>query len=326
MPDLKPDYLIVRYLSREATPAEQEKLFEWVSRNKENQRVFNEYVSIWATTGKTGSLYNLEKATQRLNARIDELEATETKKSVFRNGWSIAAAVVLLMISGAVLFNTGIFTGTEHLQAFHELTTTDSTARITLSDGSVITLNKESSLQYPEAFVADTREVYLPQGEAFFQVAKDSVKPFIIHTGDLTTTVVGTSFNIHSTPDRVVVSVATGKVKVSDGKQITDLHANQKATYHLQNLERESTDLAELAWMNRTLVFDDTSLEEAAKKIEEHFEVTVSFNQEALKRCLITGTFKNKSLETVLQAIAFSNDVKYEIIQDTVTLSGTGCK
>lgn len=326
MPDLKPDHLIVRYLSHEATPAEQEKLFEWVSRSKENQRIFNEYVNLWSNTDKSGSTFNIERATRKLNVRIEEFEATEKKKTVFWNRWSIAAAILLLMVSGFVLFQSDIFTPHESVQSLmRELKSGDSTVRVTLPDGSIITLNKDAALNYPEAFVAGTREVYL-SGEAFFQIAKDPARPFIIHTNDMTTTVVGTSFNVRSAPGEVVVSVATGKVKVSNGRQTEILLPNEKMIYKEQSFKKESTNLAELNWMNRTLVFEDTSLEDAAKLIEEHFDVTVSFQHSALKKCQITGTFKNQSLETVLGAIAFSNDVKYEILNDTVTLTGTGCK
>lgn len=325
MPDLKPDHLIVRYLSHEATPAEQEKLFEWVSRSQENQRIFNEYVNLWSNTDKSGSTFNLENATRKLNARIDEFEATDNK-NIFWNRWSIAAAILLLMVAGFVLFQSEVFTPDEPMRSqLQELKSGDSTARVALPDGSIITLNKNAVLHYPEAFTAGTREVYL-SGEAFFQIAKDPARPFIIHTNDMTTTVVGTSFNIRSAPVEVVVSVATGKVKVSNGRQTEILLPNEKMTYKEQSFKKEPTGLTELHWMNRTLVFKDTSLEDAAKLIEEHFDVTVSFQHSALKKCLITGTFKNQSLETVLSAIAFSNDVRYEIINDTVMLSGTGCK
>lgn len=326
MPDLKPDHLIVRYLSHEATPAEQEKLFEWVSRNKENQRVFNEYVNLWSNTDKSGSTFNFEQAASKLNARIDAFEETEQKKTVFWNRWSLAAAVLLLMVSGFVLFQTGVFAHKEHLQSLmRELTSGNTTLEATLPDGSIVTLNKNSVLRYPEAFVAGTREVQLTRGEVFFKVSKDAEKPFIIHTNDITTTVVGTSFNIESSADEIIVSVATGKVNVSNGTQTESLLPNEKITYSKQSFRKETTTLAELDWLNRTLVFEDASLEEVARKLEEHFEVTIAFKNEKLKRCQITGAFRNQSLETILKAIAFSNDVTFEIKSDTVTLSGTGC-
>lgn len=326
MPDLKPDHLIVRYLSNEATPAEQEKLFDWVSRSKENQRIFNEYVNLWSNTDKTNNSFNLDQALGKLNDRIDEFEVAEKKKTVFWNRWNLAAAIALLIVSGFVLFHTGVFTHREHLQSLMQEITTDSTTYVTLADGSVITLNKNSTLRYPETFVAATREVYLTEGEAFFKVAKDPTKPFIIHTNDITTKVVGTSFNIRSSTDEVVVSVATGKVEVSDGKQTETLLPYERTIYRNQTFKKEATTLAELEWMERKLIFSDTPLEDAARQIEEHFEVTVNFKNEALKKCQITGKFKNQSLETVLNAIAFSSDVTYKIELDTVTLSGTGCK
>lgn len=326
MPDLKPDHLIVRYLSNEATPAEQEKLFDWVSRSKENQKVFNEYVNLWSSQDNRIGKFNLEKGLKDLNSKIDVFEESEKKKTVFWNRWNIAAAIVLLMVSGYVLFHNGIFSFREHQQLLLvEKSAADKREKFTLSDGSVITLNKSARLQYPEAFIADTREVYL-SGEAFFEVAKDSLRPFIIHANGITTTVLGTSFNVNATGKTVIVSVATGKVKVSDGRLDEILQPYEKAVYRDQKLSKEATDFSELDWKERILQFNDTNLQQAAEMIAEEYNVSINFKNEAVQKCLITGRFKNQKLENILQAIEFSNDVTYVREGNTILLSGKGCE
>lgn len=326
MPDQKPDHLIVRYLSNEATPDEQEKLFDWVSQNKENQKVFNEYVKLWSLQDKRKDRFSLETGLLKLNQRIDAYEVSEKKKTVFWNHWNIAAAVILLAVSGFVLYHNGVFSYQKHLKAsLTETTATDRVIQFNLSDGSIITLNRNASLRYPESFIGNTREVYLT-GEAFFEIAKDSLSPFIIHANGITTTVLGTSFNVNASGKVVVVSVATGRVKVSNGKQSEILKANEKLACGDKNFRKESTDLSELQWNSRVLEFNDTNLSRAADMISRYYEVAVTFEHEALKNCQITGKFKNQQLETVLKAIEFSTDVHYQVQNNTVSFSGKGCQ
>lgn len=326
MPDLKPDHLIVRYLSNEATSAEQEKLFEWVSRNQENQKIFNDYINLWSVQNKNNNPFNVQKNLLKLNDRIDEFEQTEEKKTIFWNRWNIAAAVILLIVAGFALFHNGIFAYEKHIESLlTEVKTLDQINKVKLSDGTILTLNKNSVLKYPKAFVANTREVYLT-GEAFFEVAKNPLKPFIIHANGTTTTVLGTSFNVNASGNGVVVTVATGSVNVSNGEQSHILKPNEKLTYENKIFRKESSDLSEFDWNARVLDFNDVSLSGAAEMISEYYEVTVVFEREPLKQCLITGKFKNQKLETVLNAIEFSTDVQYKIQNDTILFHGKGCQ
>jgi transmembrane sensor len=326
MPDLKPDHLIVRYLSREASASEQEQLFEWVSHSKENQKIFNEYSASWSKQEQEHPVFDFRQALRKLNEKIDAQETTEKKKIVFWNRWSIAATLALMMLAGFVLYVTSRDSSeTQHEIVLSEFATTTQQDTIRLSDGSVITLNANSSLKYPEAFSAANREVYL-RGEAFFEIAKDSSKPFIIHTGSITTQVVGTSFNINTAANNIIVSVATGSVKVSDGSTSELLKPYEKATYTGSRFSKESTNLSELAWNDRSLKFDDTPLEQVIKKLERHYEVKIVLNNKALKKCALTGKFNNEPLDAVLQAMEYSLGVTIKHVNDTITLSGKGCQ
>jgi transmembrane sensor len=167
--------------------------------------------------------------------------------------------------------------------------------------------------------------VYLT-GEAFFEITKDSSRPFIIHTGNVTTQVVGTSFNINTADNTVIVSVATGSVMVSDGSAKELLKPYEKVIYSRNTFSKSSTDLSELTWTDRTLKFDDTPLEQVITKLEKHYEVKIMLSNEALKKCALTGKFTNEPLETVLQAMEYSLGVNVKHVKDTITLSGKGCQ
>lgn len=322
---MNPEHLIVRYLSNEATPAEQEQLFDWVSQNPENKKVFDDYVSLWSVRQNASREFNVQSGLSRLNDRINEFEKQEQRKNAFWNVWNMAAAILLLVVSGFTLYFNGIAAFEDHAQSLlSETSATDQLSVVTLSDGSVITLNKQATLKYPATFDAKTREVYL-SGEAFFQVAKDSSKPFVIHANGVTTTVLGTSFNVKASADSVTVSVATGKVRVSDGRQTQLVMPYERVLYSDATFTKSSSDLSELNWNSRVLEFNDITLGQAAELISQFYEIQVTFQHEKLKNCVITGKFKNQRLETVLQAIEFSTDVHSEVKNNSVLLFGKGC-
>ncbi len=326
MPDLKPDHLIIRYLSHEATAAEQEQLFDWVSRNNENHKIFNEYVAAWSKQTGDQPVFDTQNALWKLNDKINAHETVEKKKTVFWNRWNIAAAIAFMITAGVILYNTGRNAYEQHTESqLTEFITTDKRDTITLSDGSFITLNENSILKYSKDFSGNTREAYLI-GEAFFKVAKNSSKPFIIHTENITTQVVGTSFNINTTNNSIVVSVATGSVKVSDGFATELLKPYEKVAYSKNTFSKESTDLSELIWTDRSLKFDDTPLEEVVKKLQKHYEVKIILKDEALKKCALTGRFTNEPLNVVLQAMEYSLGISAKKENNTITLSGKGCQ
>jgi transmembrane sensor len=150
MPDLKPDHLIVRYLSNEASAIDQEHLFEWVSRSQENQKVFNAYVAAWTKQLHVPHSFEIQPALQRLNSKIDTHELLESKKTIFWNRWNVAAAIIFMIAAGFILFLTGKTAYQTHTDSLlTEFITTDKRDAITLSDGSSITLNANSALKYP---------------------------------------------------------------------------------------------------------------------------------------------------------------------------------
>lgn len=327
-----PEHLIVRYLSREATPAEQEALFDWVAADVRHQQLFNEWVTAWEQKLPYNEAFHLSPALEKLNRRIDVYDQVLTEpaegRTVSLTWWKVAASLALFIAAGlGVYFYTMRNSAQPAAVAYTVSRTTADQQTVTLPDGSVVTLNANALLRYPTTFAGATREVYL-EGEAFFSVAREAAHPFIIHTGALTTQVLGTSFNVRSAADAVTVSVATGKVQVSHGHKAHILLPDDQLVYdvHRRTARRGKADLvAALAWMQRVLVFEDLSLEEAAKKLQEAYGVRVVLENAALRRCVITGRYTNQPLEKVLKAVAYTIGIHYTLRDNTVTLTGKGC-
>ncbi len=192
------------------------------------------------------------------------------------------------------------------------------TTVVQLADGSRVTLNSGSVLRYPETFGDSKREVYL-EGEAYFEVKHDPEKSFLVHTGKVTTTVLGTSFNVsaYNRMPTVAVTVVTGKVGVKNEvkKKSVSLLPSQRAVFNAATrmLDVDSVDNVSdaIAWRTGKLVFSAARLDEVCLKLGHHFGVEVSINNRQKREMKINGSFSDQSLETIVEAICELSQTKY---------------
>lgn len=206
-------------------------------------------------------------------------------------------------------------------------TTKGSTEKVVLADGSTVIVNSSSRLRYPEKFSGKNRSIYLDEGEAFFKVAEDPAHPFVVHSGDIATTALGTSFNIraYSKEKKITVALLTGKVKID--------HAQNQAPVILLPSERLSYDRVALSmakttfekeddivgWKHGFLVFKDASYDVLVNEIENRYNVTV-LNECEAKEWNYTGFFKDESLQEIIETICLTKNISYTIKNDTIFL------
>jgi ferric-dicitrate binding protein FerR (iron transport regulator) len=205
--------------------------------------------------------------------------------------------------------------------------------QITLADGSKILVNERSELRYPKEFNGNTREVYL-SGEAYFDVQHDVSRPFIIHTGKVVTTVLGTAFNIKAdrAGNTVVVTVTNGKVSVADGSRLLDIITpNEQISFNLSNdrWSKQAVDAQQaVAWQeDEDLHFEDITLAEAAKKLEQRFHVKIDFSNSRIANCRFTGTaLAAEGLDKILKVVCAFNNASYRTKADgSILIDGPGC-
>ena len=205
-----------------------------------------------------------------------------------------------------------------------------------LSDGTVVWLKEGSRLEYPEVFHGNTREVTLT-GEAFFDVSKNPGKPFVIHSANFTTRVVGTTFNIkaYGNEDSGEVIVVTGRVVVavnepSSGKaREVVLHPNEKAVYSKKDNSLTETAAAEsekkIASGKDRLLFDETSLEDIITVLNATYGVNISVSGETMKRCIVTADLSGETLDADIEILSKAVNATYEIAGKDIILRGNGC-
>jgi ferric-dicitrate binding protein FerR (iron transport regulator) len=199
-----------------------------------------------------------------------------------------------------------------------------------LPDGSTVLLNRHSTLDYPPD-IAGGREVTL-SGEAYFDIVHRTGQPFLVHTGKIVTKVLGTAFNVKAYPGEraIEVTVDHGKVQVLKGRSsIGLLTDNQQMRYNNDTEGYISKDVnikPVMAWKPAEVVFDDITMEEAARRIGQRFNVTVSFVNSAVKDCRVTATFYlEDDLDQIMTVICGVSQSNFVIKGNTIVIDGKGC-
>lgn len=295
--------LLVKYLLGEANPEEEQKVLRWISQSEQNKKHFEQLKLIWETSQNLNikTAISEEDAWRRLQQRIQHEQAIQQKKSIHLPSSLRIAAGVLLLISVGVFY----FLWSRSSQII-TLASADTVLVDTLSDGTVVTLNKHSTLKYPEHFSGATRKVVL-HGEAFFEVAPNKQTPFIITTQQSQIKVVGTSFNVKSFTKTTEVIVATGIVEVSKNSKAVLLHPNEMAVVHNNEagiVKQTITDKLYNYYQSKEFVCNGTPLYRLVDVLNQVYDKEIIIENPQLKKLPLTVTFRNESLDNILLVIS----------------------
>ncbi|MCC5938817.1 MAG: FecR domain-containing protein [Lunatimonas sp.] len=247
--------------------------------------------------------------------------------------WSKVAAILTLVFLVAGLYRMGVApeVGEELVAEAETVWIIKQTApgeklSFTLADGSTIWLNSATEFRFPERFDSSNRTVVL-RGEAFFDVAPDSLRPFYVETGDLRTKVLGTSFNINLMhPDQHKISLISGKIAVVNkiteeeislvpGQQLN--YATKSGRTVLGKFNAEEVT----GWKDGKLIFRQTSFWEVVRTLESWYGVRFKVVGLPKDGWRLTGEYHNQTLDMVLGRMAYIEDFTYSIHQKTINLT-----
>lgn len=189
---------------------------------------------------------------------------------------------------------------------------------LSLSDGTKVWLNSQSKIKYPVIFNDITREVYL-EGEAYFEVTKDSLHPFHVNARNgVNIEVLGTSFNVRSYTDEDLVETVLeeGSVKMSQGKDSVILRPGNKAVYLPNEPMRLTTVNTELytAWRHGQYIFMNESVENILKQLSRWYDIEVFYSNEAVKSVVFSGDVrKYENINTFLEAMEVLGGIHFKI-------------
>jgi ferric-dicitrate binding protein FerR (iron transport regulator) len=312
--------VIAKFLAGEATPEEAIALMDWRAMSPENEETFLYFETAWQ--GNTID-WQEEKAKAWTTIRRATAPARPMIPVVFR--W--AAVFVLVAAGGTWLYNS--LSKDARVADERIVRTTEKPAGTSFSDGSQITLNKNSEVRYPVAFTAASRQVKL-RGEAFFDVTPDKTRPFVITCDEVSVKVLGTSFQVSDRAvSKITVQVRTGTVIMFTSEKSIVVEAGWSGIYdkptHTFALVKPAT-YNNLGYATHSFEFNQAELSDVLHDVQEAYGVTFVFENERLKHCRLTSQFREQPLNFVLRVISESLSIQCRTEGNTVYISGDGCQ
>lgn len=311
--DQQIDELLIKQLSGEATAEEEQAVSAWRTAHAENEKHYRDFKTIWDTSKNLPSDTGIDEneAWKRFKERVTVAESPDTIPFIpakKRFNWMKVAAALIIIAGG--LFAINVLSGNKEIV----LASANEVLIDTLPDGSVVTLNKHSSLVYSKDFNSKTRNVELT-GEAFFNVAPNKQKPFDIKVGKVNVHVVGTSFNVKEDNEQTSVIVETGIVKVSMQEDSIKLLPKEKVTIpkntHKMQVEKNN-DLLYNYYRTKTFECHNTPLYELVDALNNAYDVQIIIANEKTRNLPYSSTFKNMSLNDILNVITATYNLSIE--------------
>lgn len=306
------DLLITKILNSEASPEEILQFSAWLNADNRNEIEFRRIKSYWQAEvmmeDATETLTSLEKLTKALDKK------KRNKAALFSYG--VAAAITLLTISFSIFYLKEKDAG-ETIRYYTYLTSNNK-SEITLDDGSMIILNKNSQLTYTNQYGKDNRNVQLT-GEGYFDVARDTLNPFVLTMGESRIQVLGTKFNAKalSGDSEIITTLIEGAIQFQNAEQNILLYPDQQLTYNTSSRKIsinpvKSTDFT--AWTGNILKYRSVPFFKLVKELSEIYETEIIINNASLKKeeLTVSAAFdESQTLEEVLRVISRSLPIKW---------------
>ena len=310
--------LILRYLETKASLEEITELKEWISLSEENRIFFQKMRNIWEMTDPSTSQMNINIQSALLKTKVKAgIEPGKTNVSTPKQIvlYFQRIAPILFFPILITLFTLMMNKKEESLTYYKASTPYGSISEIILPDSSKVWLDAGSTLEYPSQFINNTRRVCM-SGEAYFEVHADKNNPFIIQADELEITATGTAFNVasftHSMEQKI--TLISGKVSVSQGKETKHLLPGQQLTYqrNTKRMEITSTDTFKYtAWKDGIIAFRDDSLETILDRLEQVYKVRFVMKDLDIKQYTYRATFKGENLDEIINCMEEGAPIKF---------------
>ena len=323
--------LLDRFFRGLTSPEEDVQLKSWIKQPDFQQKFSAYYQQCWALAPDT-----MDKAVQNemfteLLSQIDASSTTETKVLKTRNRFlrqigRYAAVACIILAVGSGAYYAGVKRPAD--DANTEVTMSVSNgqkADIILADGTKVYINSDSRIVYDNTYNKKTRMVSL-EGEAYFEVAKNPDKRFIVEAKGMQVEALGTSFNVNAyqNDNKIIASLFSGSVRVSYDRHVAILKPHESVKVDLLNrsfsrYKDESMQNIAL-WRKNEITFDGEPLEEITHIMSRLYNTTICIEDESLKKVCYIGTIRNNNLENFIDIINLTTPVVYENKGDTVFL------
>ncbi len=330
------DELLIKYFCNTATEEEMTQILQWVEQSKENKKHFTELHDIW-TLSNIADAHEEEQQLNHIRQSItNKGNAQKHHKQIAWLKISFTAAAVIIIALLAVDLHVRLSSRTQAETAvantqisanIHEIyTPKGAKANILLPDSSVVKLNSDSRIIFPDKFANDERVVYI-EGEGFFDVRSNQETPMTVRTAKgYDVKVLGTKFNVYSYKEekRSKTTLIEGSVDIIKSNEViaqlapgdSFVKEDTKAIKNTNDVKQET----DIAWTRDILIFDNTPLSEVIKKLERWYGTTFIVENSNILDIRLTAEYENESIVQILESIKFSANIEYTIKDNVVRL------
>ncbi len=307
---------IAKYISGQTTAEECARVEQWIKEDVLHEKEYLDTKKIWDMSGqgKYTPKVDIDIAwanfIRKRDAHVEDREKvlrTLVKRRIMR--WSAAIAIGILGTLSVWWINNSLSEEVHLKTVLHTL-------KSSLPDGSIVNLNKHTTLHYRKTWFGKEREVYLRQGEAFFDVNRDEAHPFVIESGKTRITVLGTSFHVRRGAQETEVIVASGSVKVNYADQEVLLKPEQMIvipdTSKLQLKVDTVPDHLYRYYIHQEFVFENTPLTRVFDTLKKAYDIQFVIDTPETGELLLSATFEQQTLTEILNVIVQTFNLKIE--------------
>lgn len=319
--------LLHRLIAGTTTEEENRQLMEWFRQCASKEEFFMLFETAWKESPDEMPRDVQERMYRRLSRELDE-KKTKTILLRSRFSWKVwpqIAVACIIIVLGLVNYRMNDKQKQLSTQNFTVLAEKGQRAFITLPDSTKVWLNSDTKISYPADYGLKERNVTLV-GEAYFEVAKNPDKRFIVEAKGMQVEALGTSFNVNAyqNDNKIIASLFSGSVRVSYDRHVAILKPHESVKVDLLNrsfswYKDESMQNIAL-WRKNEITFDGESLEEITHIMSRLYNTTICIEDESLKKVCYIGTIRNNNLENFIDIINLTTPVVYENKGDTVFL------
>ena len=319
--------LLHRLIAGTTTEEENRQLMEWFRQCASKEEFFMLFETAWKESPDEMPRDVQERMYRRLSRELDE-KKTKTILLRSRFSWKVwpqIAVACIIIVLGLVNYRMNDKQKQLSTQNFTVLAEKGQRAFITLPDSTKVWLNSDTKISYPADYGLKERNVTLV-GEAYFEVAKNPDKRFIVEAKGMQVETLGTSFNVNAyqNDNKIIASLFSGSVRVSYDRHVAILKPHESVKVDLLNrsfsrYKDESMQNIAL-WRKNEITFDGESLEEITHIMSRLYNTTICIEDESLKKVCYIGTIRNNNLENFIDIINLTTPVVYENKGDTVFL------
>ncbi|MBV8253384.1 MAG: FecR domain-containing protein [Chitinophaga sp.] len=320
--------LLGKYLSGDASPEEAMAIDEWLADTPENRRLFQELTDIWESI-VPGTGYQLPDKEQALLEWQRLIKNKDTAKVYpIKNAFPfkyVAAAVLGLICVTSAYFFFHKKTADKMISEVVKQTNTE-ILRDTLPDHSIVVLNSHSQLRYTQQFNDSNRALTL-HGQAWFDVATNPQKPFVIQAGDIHIKVLGTSFNVIQDSNKIEATVKTGAILMYKGNNNITVKAGQKGVFQVSSQQfsvMDTIDMNVMGYATRVFNFENATLKDMTTELGKAYNVNFVFENKELENRTMSSPFENNPLQYILEVISITLNVECRQENNTIYISGKG--